>query len=179
MSNEQEVPFWRKPLPPIPGPRGELVNAEPEPVSETSPASVPEEPAPPVNLYDAAKGAEHALDLARAEARERRTATASARAAFAKALERWNHSQPIQTQEQALRDYVNQSNADRARRVAAGQGVYHPGITRTAKAMSGGNQQRGGGASYKRGAFTRAQAMEIEAGKLRAAATAAAAKPRG
>jgi hypothetical protein len=71
------------------------------------------------------------------------------------------------------------SNADRARRAAAGQGIFHPGISRTAKAMSGGNQQRGGGASYKRGAYTRAQAIEIEAGKLRAAAAAAAAKPRG
>jgi len=94
-------------------------------------------------------------------------------------MERWNHSQPIQTQDQALRAYVDQSNADRAARAARGQGVVHAGITRTAKAMSGGNQQRGGGASYKRGAYTRAQAIEIEAGKLRAAAAAAAAKPRG
>jgi len=43
--------------------------------------------------------------------------------------------------------------------------------------MSGGNAKQGGGTSYRRGAFTRAQAMEIEAGKLRAAAAAAAAKP--
>ena len=69
----------------------------------------------------------------------------------------------VQSQQDALRQYVNQSQADRTARAAAGQGVYYPGITRTAKAMSGGNAKQGGGAGYRRGAFTRAQAMELNA----------------
>ena len=187
--NEAE-PFWRRPVTIAPRP-DHVLDAEPmdhtEPeirVTESNPEPVEvrtsSEPVE-VRLVDfsrAAKQAEHALDLARAEARERRAATMAARTAFAKALANWNASGPVMTQEQALRAYVDQSNIDRARRVAAGQGVYHPGITRTAKAMSGGNAKQGGGTSYRRGAFTRAQAMEIEAGKLRAKAAAAAVKPR-
>jgi len=133
---------------------------------------------PPVDPLLALRAAVHDLDLARVRARECRQATLAARAAFGKALENWNRTQPVQTQEQALRDYVNTSQANRARRAAAGQGVYYPGITRTAKAIGGGghNVKQGGGSSYRRGAFTKAQALEIEAGKLRAAA---AAKPTG
>jgi hypothetical protein len=216
MSNEEaDVPFWRRPLPPIPGPTSRLrtdlenhlaaahakeATSEPsEPIEVFNSGGmaplvqrdgpppggvkVDDTPEPvevqPVDFYRAAKLAEHALDVARAEARERRAATASARAAFAKALERWNHSQPIQTQEQALRDYVNQSNADRAARAARGQVVYHPGVTKTARAYQASGQRAGGGQSYRRGAVSAVEAMRIEAGKLRVAAAAATAKPRG
>jgi hypothetical protein len=203
-----DEPFWRKPLPPIPGPRGSLRDA-PEPTRvpsavqardevgprvpqmiaqgrESQRNAEPEPPAPEpvINPYDALKAAEHALDLARQEARERRIATASARAAFAKALENWNTSQPVMTQEQQARQFIAASNADRAARAARGQGVVHAGVTRTARAYAQGNQQRGGGRAYVRGpdgtkAYSMAEAMTLEANRLRAAAAEAAAKPRG
>jgi hypothetical protein len=132
---------------------------------------------PSADPYLALKSAEHALDLARAEARECRAATLQSRTTFSKALENWNASGPVWTQEMQARAFIATSNADRARRAALGQLPYHPGITRTAKAIGGGghNVKQGGGNSYRRGAYTRAQAMEIEANRLRTAA--AAAKP--
>jgi hypothetical protein len=114
--------------------------------------------------------AEHQLDLARAEARRCRAATTEARANFARCLGAWNATQPIQTQEQLMKQHIASNQAERAKRYAAGQGVFYPGVGRTAKALAGGNAKNGGGAAYRRGAYTRAQAMEIEAGKLRAAA---------
>jgi hypothetical protein len=72
-----------------------------------------------------------------------------------------------------MKEYIASNQAERARKAAAGQGVHYAGVTRTARAMAGGNAKNGGGAAYRRGAFTRAQAMEIEAGKLRATAAAA------
>jgi hypothetical protein len=131
-------------------------------------------PVTPADPFVALKAAEHALDLARVEARQCRAATVEARTAFAKALEDWNHTQPVMTQEQQARAYIATSQANRARRAAAGQGFYHPGITRTAQAIGAGghNVKRGGGASYRRGAFTKAQALEINANRLRAAAAA-------
>jgi hypothetical protein len=180
-----EEPFWRRPLPPIPGPRGT------PPVVEVSAGNLHEpEPEPLVNVeparsvYDIAKEAEHALDLARQEARECRDATLRARTAFAKALADWNGSWPVMTQEQQAREFIAQSNADRAARAAAGRGIVHAGVTRTAKAYAQGNQQRGGGRAYVRGpdgtkAYSKAEAMTLEANRLRIAAAAAAAKPRG
>jgi hypothetical protein len=204
-----DEPFWRKPLPPIPGPGGSLRNA-PEPTrvpsavqarDETGPrvpqmiaqgresqrdASVrlPLDAARPVNPYAAAKEAEHALDLARQEARECRDATLRSRTAFAKALADWNGSGPVMTQEQQAREFIRTSNEDRAARAAAGRGIRHAGVTRTAKAYAQGNQQRGGGRAYVRGpdgtkAYSQAEAMTLEANRLRIAAAAAAAKPRG
>ncbi len=151
------------------------MGVRPEPVAEPTDHSAGQSVPPPHDPYVALKAADHALNLARQEARGRRDATLKARAAFSEALERWNHAQPVMTQEQALREYVNTSQADRARRAAAGQAVYHPGITRTAQAIGAGghNVKRGGGTSFRRGAYTRAQAMEIEARKLQAAALAA------
>jgi hypothetical protein len=194
MSNEEaDVPFWRKPLPPIPGPRSRplavaddvvLLEVEVRDEKEPEPVHVEPEPPAPESVYDALKAAEHALDLARQEARERRTATVAARAAFAKALENWNTSQPVATQEQQARAFIAASNADRAARAARGQGIVHAGVTRTAKAYAQGNQQRGGGRAYVRGpdgtkAYSKAEAMTLEANRLRVAAAAAAAKPRG
>jgi hypothetical protein len=181
-----EEPFWRRPLPPIPGPRGippvVKVSAdnlhEPEPVVNVEPAR---------SVYDIAKEAEHALDLARQEARECRDATLRARTAFAKALADWNGSGTVMTQVQQARQFIATSNAERAARAAAGQGIRHAGVTRTARAYAQGNQQRGGGRAYVRGpdgtkAYSKAEAMTLEANRLRiaaAAAAAAAAKPRG
>lgn len=133
----------------------------------------------PTNPHAALKAAEHALDLARADARQCREATLAARAAFSKALENWNHTQPVWTQEQQARAFIATSQADRAARAVAGQGIYHAGITRTARAMAGGNQRRGGGAAYRRGpggvpAFTKSQALTLEARRLQAAAAARA-----
>jgi hypothetical protein len=98
------------------------------------------------------------------------------RSAFGKALADWNRGEPVQSQEAALRQYVNQSQSDRIAKAAAGQAVHYAGISRTAKAIGigGHNAKQGGGAAYRRGAFSKAQAMEIEAGKLRIAATNAA-----
>jgi hypothetical protein len=73
------------------------------------------------------------------------------------------------TQAELMKEYVASNQRERERKAAAGQGVFYPGVGRTAKALAGGNAKNGGGASYRRGAFTRAQAMEINAAKLRAA----------
>ncbi len=133
--------------------------------------------------YVVAKEAEQALADARQEHRQARDATLKARTVFSKALAVWNCAQPIMTQEQALRAYVEQSNRDRAARAAAaGAGVYHPGITRTARAMSGGNQRRGGGNAFRRGpdgqtAYSRADAITLEARRIQAAAAARAKPP--
>lgn len=128
--------------------------------------------------YAGLNEAEHALNLARAELRERRESTLKARAAFAKALADWNAAAPIWTPEQQTRAYIETSNRDRAARAAAAGGaIVHPGITRTAKYQAGGNQRRGGGGAFRRGpegqrAFSRADAMAAEALRLRAAAAA-------
>jgi hypothetical protein len=199
MTQENE-PFWRRPLPPIPtrssgdaiaSPAADDgivllevrvpdIEKEPEPVHVEPVAQPVEKPAvSQLDPYAFAKLAEHALDEARDEARQCRDATLKARTAFSLALASWNHGEPTQTQEQALRAYVDQSNLDRARRVAAGQGVIHPGITRTARAYQASGQRAGGGQSYRRGAVSAVEAMRIEAGKLRQAAATAAAKPPG
>jgi hypothetical protein len=202
MSKEQEAateePFWRRPVAiaprrepepepehvhrdamtkVVPEPNYPVLEVRDEPVSETSPASVPIETVQPVNPYEAAKAAEHALILARQEARECRDGTLRSRTAFAKALADWNGSGPVMTQEQQAREFIRTSNEDRARKAAAGQGIVHAGITRTARAMAGGNQRRGGGSAYRRGpdgttAFTKSEAMTLEANRLRAAAAA-------
>jgi hypothetical protein len=114
--------------------------------------------------------AEHQLDLARVHARECRSAVAEARTNFARCLGVWNASGPApQTQAELMKEHIASNQHERERKAAAGQGVHYAGISRTARALAGGNAKNGGGAAYRRGAFTRAQAMEIEAGKLRAA----------
>jgi hypothetical protein len=148
--------------------------AEPGPHDETNVMRV----GPLVAL----KAAVHDLDLARVEARRCRAATLEARVALAKALENWNRTMPVMTQEQQARAFCATSQADRARRAAAGLLPYRPTVTATARAMAGGNAKRGGGTAYRRGpggvqAFTKAEALTLEANRLRIAA--AAAKPPG
>jgi hypothetical protein len=127
----------------------------------------------PVDPIAALQQAEHQLDLARVHARGCRSIVAEARTAFSKALAGWNTTQPIQTQEQLMKQYIASNQAERAKRYAAGQGIHYMGVGRTAKALAGGNAKNGGGAAFRRGAFTRAQAMEINAAKLRANTVAA------
>jgi hypothetical protein len=132
-----------------------------EPVDEADPLAPPH-----IILREAAAQ----LDAARFEARTCRAATLASRVAFGKVLAAWNASGPApQTQAELMKEHIASNQAERAKRYAAGHGVHYPGVGRTAKALAGGNMRNGGGASYRRGAFTRAQAIEIEAGKLRAA----------
>jgi len=133
----------------------------------------------PVDPLIGLKATEHALDLARVRARECRQTVLAMRGAFSKALAAWNLTMPVQTQIEQARQYCATSQLERARKAAAGLLPYQPSVSQTAKAYAGGghNVQRGHGRAYARGAVSRAQAMEIEAGKLRAAA--AAAKPSG
>jgi hypothetical protein len=101
-----------------------------------------------------------ALDRARFEARQCRTATLEARANFARCLSAWNASGPApMTQSALMKQHIDSNQRERAKRYAAGQGVHYPGVGRTAKALAGGNARNGGGASYRRGAYTRAEAM--------------------
>ena len=115
--------------------------------------------------------AEHQLDLARVHARECRSAVAEARTAFSKALAGWNTTQPIQTQEQLMKQHIASNQAERAKRYAAGQLRRPTTVGQMAKALAGGGHrvQRGGGTSYRRGAHSKAEAMEINAAKLRTA----------
>jgi hypothetical protein len=139
-----------------------------EPVNGHSASQATADPLAPPHII--LREAEHQLDLARAHVRECRSAVVEARANFARCLGAWNASGPApMTQAELMKEYVASNQRERERKAAAGQGVFYPGVGRTAKALAGGNAKNGGGASYRRGAFTRAQAMEINAAKLRAA----------
>ncbi len=160
-----------------------VMNGSPQPPIEPPDASRSRPVASNSNPYAAAKDAEHALNLARVEARQCRDRTMAARTAFGKALADWNAAGPVWTQEMQARAFIAQSNADRAARAAAAGGaIVHPGITRVARAMSGGNMRRGGGAAFRRGpagaqAYSKAEAMTLEARRLQAAAAARAKLP--
>jgi hypothetical protein len=141
--------------------------------------SVPEDAAAFRDPLDILKLAANDLDLARNHARECRTTVQNSRVVFSRALEQWNRTLPVQTQEQALRDYVNTSQAERARKAAANQAVSYPGVTRTARAMAGGNARQGGGRAYVRGPAGTKAFSGAEAAKLNAVAAAARQKPTG
>lgn len=113
------------------------------------------------------------LAIARAEARLAHEGTVAARIAYADALQNWNRSAPIWTPMQQAREFQRQSQADRADRAASGRLQRPASISTMARAVAGGNAKRGGGVSYRRGAFTKAEAMKIEANRLREAAAAA------
>jgi hypothetical protein len=137
-------------------------------------SDVPIEPSQPVEAAPAAddyllpphetlREIAHRLDLARVHSRECHSAVAEARTNFARALAGWNASGPApQTQAELMKEHIASNQAERAKRYAAGQGVHYPGVGRTAKALAGGNAKNGGGAAYRRGAYTRAEAMKIE-----------------
>lgn len=142
-----------------------------EPVDEANGHATPQatnDPLAPPHII--LREAEAALDRARFEARTCRAATTEARANFARCLGAWNASGPApQTQAELMKEHIASNQAERAKRYAAGQGVFYPGVGRTAKALAGGNAKNGGGAAYRRGAYTRAEAMRIEMNRAAAA----------
>lgn len=143
---------------------------------ELPPPVLPQiKPTDPKDPLEVLRQAALALDLARATARQCRETVSTSRGVFSKALAAWNLTLPVQTQEQALRDYVNTSTSERARKAEQGRLSRPATISETAKAYSGGghNVQRGHGRAYARGAMSRASAMETESLRLRGAATAA------
>jgi hypothetical protein len=115
---------------------------------------------------------EHRLAVARAEARLCHEATVQARIAYADALSGWNRTQPVWTPFQQARAFQAASQADRTARAASGLLRRPITVSQMAKGMAGGNAKRGGGISYRRGAYSKAQAMEVTALRLREAAAA-------
>jgi hypothetical protein len=131
-------------------------------------------PAPRLAPHIVLADAVDALDRARFEARQCRSAVLASREAFNLALNAWNATQPIQTVEDLKKQVIWSNQEERKRKAAAGQLRRPFTVGQMAKALAGGNAKRGGGSSYRRGAFTKAQALEFNAAKLRAANTVAA-----
>jgi hypothetical protein len=137
----------------------------------------------PVSPQEALRQAEAAVDVARHELRQARDTVTQSRTGFAKALANYNRAAPVMTAEENTRQWIAGNQAEKAR--LAGRQTYIPTVTETARAMGGGNHRHGGGKAYRRGvpgnikAYTQAEAMTLEANRLRLAAAAAAAKPRG
>jgi hypothetical protein len=123
----------------------------------------------PFDPVTALRNAAHNLDVARWRARECRDSVAASRQAFNLALSAWSATQPIQNVEDLKKEWIRSNQEDRRLRAEARQLQRPATITETAKAMSGGNRRPGGGASYKRGAFTRAEAARIEMNRMAAA----------
>ena len=128
--------------------------------------------------HDALRNAAQNLDLARWKSRQCRDAVSSSRQAFNLALHAWNLTQPIQSVEDLKKEWIRSNQKERERRAEARQLQRPMTVGETARAMSGGNRRPGGGAAYRRGAFTRAEAARIEmnraaANRLRAASVAA------
>lgn len=153
------------PLPPV----AVMDGSEAAGTVEVSAPSAAPRLAPNIVLADAVD----ALDRARFEARQCRSAVLEARSAFSKALAGWNATQPIQTVEDLKKEWIASNQRERERKVEAGRGIHYAGVTATARALSGGNMRRSP-AAYKRGAYSRAEAKAANA--LRAAAATAAAK---
>ena len=123
-----------------------------------------------VDPLTALQNAVHDLDLARHRARECKATTATLRDTFAKALAAWNVSVPApMTQAALMQDYIDSNQRERQRKAEARQLQRPATVSETARAMSGGNRRPGGGASYKRGAFSRAEARTIEMNRMAAA----------
>jgi len=113
--------------------------------------------------HEALREVAAALDRARFEARTCRTKTTKARANFSRCLGAWNATGTgPKNQSELMKQHIASNQRERERKAAAGQGVHYPGVGRTAKALAGGNAKNGGGAAYRRGAYTRAEAMKIE-----------------
>ncbi len=146
-------------------------------------SSSPQAPLATAPPQEALRQAEAALELTRHELRVARVTLTSARETVAKRLADYNRATPQISAEQNVRDWIAANNADRARRAAA-NGHYQPTVTQTAKAMAGGGYgndirtRRGGGAAFRRGpcgvqAFTKAQALTVNAQRAREAAAKA------
>jgi hypothetical protein len=183
-----DQPFWRQPLPPIarPAPAGALAAAEPQDTStatELPPGAAAKgggavtsgASAPPLETrlapHDVLRNAVHDLDLARWNARQCRDAVAASREAFNVALKNWNATGDApQTQAELMKAHVASNQRERERKAAAGQLRTPTTISQIAKAIGiGGHRaQRGGGVSYRRGAHSKAEALELNARRIAA-----------
>jgi hypothetical protein len=124
----------------------------------------------PVDPVTAFRDAVDALDRARYQSRLCRQAVSAAREDFNMALAAWNHSGPApQTQESLRAEWMAGNQEQRRLKAEAGRMQRPATVSETAAAMRGGNRRPGGGASYKRGAVTRAEARTIEVNKMAAA----------
>jgi hypothetical protein len=141
-------------------------------------SATPPEPrlAPHIVLADAV----NALDIARYEARQCRPAVLASREAFNLALNAWNATLPIQTVEGLKKEWIRSNQAERERKAAVGQLRGPTTVGQMAKALAGGGHraQRGGGTAYRRGAHSKAEAMELNAAKLRESRMNGSAAPR-
>lgn len=127
-------------------------------------------PAPLPSLQEA----EAAVGDARHEARLARLELTETRGAVAAALTAWNVAQPAMTPEENTRAWLASNQAEKARLAKERGAPWHPNVTQTARAMSGGNQRRGGGSAYRRGpegqrAYSVTQAANINAELARVA----------
>jgi hypothetical protein len=126
--------------------------------------------------HEVLQNAVAALDVARFTARQARSAVLASREDFNVALSAWTASGPAPQDQMALKkEWIASNQAERARKAAAGQLRRPATVGEMARALAGGGQnvKRGGGASYRRGAHSKAEAMEINANRLRAATLAA------
>ena len=158
---------------------GKRVPSSVEPVGgRASPVSAGRVEARPP--YIVVREAEDKLGIARQELREARQAAADARAEIAKRLADYNASVPIISREQNVREFIASSNHERAQRAAGliPPRAYRGGISqvdRMASAMAGGSghgSRAGGGAAYKRGGVSLAEASRLNAQRARAIAAA-------
>jgi hypothetical protein len=149
--------------------------------SQAPSSTVPPDPAPlPLTPQETLRQAEAAVDVARHELRQARDTVAKSRENVARRLADYNRVTPTFSAEENTRQWISANNAARAERAAS---RFIPTVTETARAMGGGGHgddirtKRGGGTAYRRGpggttAFTKTEAMTIEANRLRAAAAA-------
>jgi hypothetical protein len=143
-----------------------------------------------VTPHEAKRLADAALDVARYEHRQAKLALADARQRLNAARADYNRAAPPLTREQNVRQWITSNQARRAEIAEAGRIPYRPSVTETARAMAGGGHgndirtRRGGGAAYRRGpngtqAFTKSQAMEITAQRIRDARAEETARMNG
>ncbi len=127
------------------------------------------------------RAADAAVDEARADLRIAGQNVQRARTELARCLTAWNAGAPVWTPLDQARAYMASEQAERQRKAELGLFRRPATVSETAKAYAGGghNDRRGGGRSYARGAFSKPQALEINAQRIRAerAAEAAAKLP--
>ncbi len=124
--------------------------------------------------HERVREATAALELAQHELRVARDNRAKAREMTARALAAYNQAVPTMTPLENQRAFIEASNADRAARHGKPYRRPYSGgpsvVDHTAAAMAGGigpGARAGGGASYKRGGVSLAQASAINAQRIR------------
>ena len=150
-----------------------------EDLRNTWPPETVSQPVTPT--IDDLRAADHAVSQARADLRQAGLNVTAARTELARALTNWNAGAPVWTPLDQARAYMASEQAERKRRAELGLSRRPATVSETAKAYAGGghNVRRGGGRSYARGAFSKPQALEMNAQRIRAerAAEAAAKLP--